>query len=63
MAPVKGIQSRRRHAVWMDNDLKVMKTERDMCREAARMSGDDQDWSRFRTIRNKYNKELIKKKN
>ena len=61
-APVKTKQFRRNYASWMDETLNEMRQRRDLAREKARRTCVDEDWNEFRKIRNKYNKELNKKK-
>ena len=61
-APMKFRQIRRNYASWMDNELQVMRTNRDIARDVAVISKEDNDWKTYRSIRNQYNKELNKSK-
>ena len=62
-APIKARQYRRNHASWMTEKLKETKGRRDALRNVACTSGREEDWRRFKTVRNNYNKELVRTKN
>ena len=61
-APVKNIQVRNNYKSWVTPQLKEDMKRRDSLREMARVSGDPQDWSNYRQIRNAITKDLRKAK-
>ena len=61
-APVKTIQVRTKHRSWVGPDLVDKMKTRDGLREAARSSMEDQDWGRYRQIRNEVTKDIRKSK-
>ena len=46
----------------MDTSLLDLRLSRDNAREVASRTKEDEDWRTCRTIRNRYNKELVKAK-
>ena len=48
---------------WIDDSLKDLMTDRDRCKEKARMLGDMEDWKSYRKKRNLVIKETRKRKN
>ena len=61
-APVRTIQVRNSYKNWVTTDLKDKMTTRDTLRETARLSGEAEDWTRYRQCRNEVTKDTISAK-
>ena len=51
-APLKKVQVRRNHCNWIGDKLKNLMKDRDKFRERARLSCDNDEWGRYRRLRN-----------
>ena len=63
LAPMKIIQLRNFFRNWVDTEIKNAMGERDSWRDIARRTDLDQDWARYRQLRNSCTKMLKNKKN
>ena len=57
-APLKKKRVRNKKAPWLTDDVIRLMRERDILKKKAIKSGDKEDWSRFRTLKNKVNYEI-----
>ena len=62
-APMRTVQVRKNFKNWVSEDLKIKLKERDDCREKARKSGDENDWTLYKRKRNDCTRETKKTKN
>ena len=61
MAPMKNIQLRQKYANWLDEEISQKMKDRDVLREVARGTDNDQDWISYRNARNECSKILKEK--
>ena len=61
-APIKNIQQRKGYKSWVEQDTKIMMSERDNKREEARLTKDRIKWDEYKILRNKCTKKLTKDK-
>ena len=61
-APLKKKRVRKKKAHWLTNDVVTLMCERDSLKKKAIKSGDSEDWSRFRSMKNKVNYEIRQSK-
>ena len=52
-APMKKIQLHINHRNWLDEECKNLMKERDNMRESAKVSGDQNEWRQYRSLRNR----------
>ena len=57
-APMKVIQHRTKYREWVSEDTKLEMEERDSAREVARITDSENDWAKFRQLRNSCTKKL-----
>ena len=62
MAPVKKFQIRTKYAAWVRNETKLKIVDRDMAQQIASESGADEDWERYKRLRNDVTNQLKKDK-
>ena len=62
-APLNIFQSRHNYKNWLGDELKNYMRMRDMKREQARLSGDNDHWKQYRVMRNSCTKKIKTKKN
>ena len=55
MAPLRNFQIRKRYVPWLSHDTRFLMRERDKFHEIASLSGKEDDWQKFKNIRNKIN--------
>ena len=60
--PLRKIQVRKNYCSWIDETLKDKISQRDEIREQARRTGDNDDWSRYRRVRNACTKDIRRSK-
>ena len=58
MAPIKNIQVRTKYAPWMSENTKNIIKERNLAQKAAAESKTDDDWIRFKALRNTVNSRI-----
>ena len=56
MCPYKTVQYRNDCKNWLTDDTKMKMITRDITRERARQSGDQEQWSRYKVLRNEVNR-------
>ena len=55
MAPIKTYQVRKKYAPWLSPDLKSEMEDRDVAQKVAQESGAQEDWKKYRKVRNSVN--------
>ena len=58
MAPVKKFQIRTKYAAWLSEETKNKIKERDQAQQSAALSGSEEDWSKYKRLRNDLKKIL-----
>ena len=58
MAPVKKFQMRTKYAEWVRDETKMKMVDRDIAQQKASESGADEDWERYRGLRNEVTNQL-----
>ena len=58
MAPIKSIQVRKRYAPWLSPAIKEAIRERDEAQQVAQQSRSNEDWKKFKKLRNNLNNKL-----
>ena len=62
MAPVKKYQVRSNYAPWLTSKTKDLMNERDLAQKTAAETGNEEDWKKFKVLRNQINGILKKEK-
>ena len=58
MAPIKSFQIRKKYAPWLSPDLRNEMKERDIAQQAAQESRSQEDWKKYKKLRNSVNNKL-----
>ena len=58
MAPVRKFQVRTKYAAWLSQETKNKIKKRDQAQQAAALSGSEEDWSKYKRLRNDITKVL-----